>query len=75
MPKISSETGCDEEVQDEWLGAPWNMMSTDFIGLDLMIFLITILLRYLLPAIPLSPHQMRTFLCVASYPTLRVTIL
>lgn len=40
---------------------------------SLLIFFIAIQLRYLLPAVPSFPHQMRTFLCVASYTTLRVT--
>jgi hypothetical protein len=50
------------------------LLVANFIGLDLMIFLIAIQLRNLLPVLPLSPHQMRTFLCVASYATLRVMI-
>ena len=49
------------------------LLLTNFIGLDLMIFFIVIQLRYLLPAAPSFPHQMRTFLCVASFTTLRVT--
>jgi len=49
------------------------LLLANFIGLDLMIFFIVIQLRYLLPAIPLSPHQMGRFLCVASYTALRVT--
>ena len=40
---------------------------------SLLIFFIAIQLRYLLPAVPSFEHQMRTFLCVASYTTLRVT--
>jgi hypothetical protein len=44
----------------------------NFIGLDLMIFFFVIQLRNLLPAIPSYPYQMGTFLCVASYATLRV---
>jgi hypothetical protein len=49
------------------------LLVANFIGLDLMIFFIAIQLRYLLPAVPSFPHQMRTLLCVASYTTLRVT--
>jgi hypothetical protein len=49
------------------------LLLANFVGLDLMIFFIIIQLRYLLPAIPSSPYQMRTFLCVASYTSLRVT--
>jgi hypothetical protein len=48
------------------------LLLTNFIGLDLMIFFIAIQLRYLLPAaVPSIQHPMRTFLCVASYTTLR----
>jgi hypothetical protein len=50
------------------------LLITNLIGLDLMIFFIAIQLRYLLPAVPSLPHPMRTFLCVASYTTLRVTM-
>jgi hypothetical protein len=46
---------------------------TNFIGLDLMIFFIAMQLRDLLPAVASFPHQIRTFLCVAGYTTLRVT--
>ena len=49
------------------------LLLANFIGLDLLIFFIVIQLRYLLPAIPSYPYQMRTFACVASYATLRVT--
>lgn len=49
------------------------LLVTNFIGLDLMIFFFAIQLRYLLPAVSSFPHQMRTFLCVTSYTTLRVT--
>jgi hypothetical protein len=49
------------------------LLVTNFIGLDLMIFFIAIQLRDLLPAVALFPHQIRTFPCVASYTTLRVT--
>ena|SRR5882757_5207143 len=49
------------------------LLVANFIGLDLMIFLIAMQLRYSLPAVPSFPHQMRTFLCVAGYTTLRVT--
>jgi hypothetical protein len=49
------------------------LLLANFIGLDLMIFFIVIQLRYLLPAIPSYPYQMGTFLCVASYTTLRLT--
>jgi hypothetical protein len=49
------------------------LLVANFIGLDLMILFIAIQLRYLLPAVPSFPHQMRTFVCVASYTTLRVT--
>jgi hypothetical protein len=49
------------------------LLVTNFIGLDLMIFFIAIQLRYLLPAVSSFPHQMPTFVCVASYTTLRVT--
>jgi len=45
---------------------------TNFIGVDLMIFLIAIQLRYLLQAIPVFPQPMSTFLCVAGYSSLRV---
>ena len=48
------------------------LLVANFIGLDLMIFFIVIQLRYLLPAIPSNLNQMRTFLCVAGYTTLRV---
>jgi hypothetical protein len=47
------------------------LLVTNFIGLDLMIFFIAIQLRFLLPALPSTQHPMRTFLCVASYTTLR----
>ena len=47
------------------------LLLTNFIGLDLMIFFIAIQLRYLLPAVPSFQRPMRTFLCVASYTTLR----
>jgi hypothetical protein len=47
------------------------LLLTNFIGLDLMIFFIAIQLRYLLPAVPSIQHPMRTFLCVASYTSLR----
>src|SRR5882762_8125287 len=47
------------------------LLLTNFIGLDLVIFFIAIQLRYLLPAVPSFQHPMRTFLCVASYTTLR----
>jgi hypothetical protein len=50
------------------------LLVTNFIGVDLMIFLIAIQLRYALPAIPRCPHQMRSFLCAASLTTIRVTI-
>ena len=49
------------------------LLVANFIGLDLMIFFIVIQLRYLLPAVASFPHQMRTFLCVAGYTTLRIT--
>jgi hypothetical protein len=49
------------------------LLLTNFIGLDLMIFFIVIQLRNLPPAIPSYSYQMRTFLCVAGYATLRVT--
>jgi hypothetical protein len=48
------------------------LLLANFIGLDLMIFFFVIQLRNLLPAIPSYSHQMRSFLCVASYTTLRV---
>jgi hypothetical protein len=47
------------------------LLLTNFIGLDLMILFIAIQLRYLLPMIPSIQRPMRTFLCVASYTTLR----
>lgn len=47
------------------------LLVANFIGLDLMIFFIAIQLRYLLPAVPSFQHPMRTYLCVASYTTLR----
>ena len=47
------------------------LLLTNFIGPDLMIFFIAIQLRYLLPAVLSIQHPMRTFLCVASYTTLR----
>jgi hypothetical protein len=49
------------------------LLVANFIGVDLMILLLVIQLRYLLPAIPSSSHQRGTFLCVAGYTTLRVT--
>ena len=49
------------------------LLLANFIGLDLMIFLIAIQLQNLLPAIPPYPYRMRTLLCVASYTALRVT--
>jgi hypothetical protein len=49
------------------------LLLANFIGLDLMIFFVVIQLRYLLPAISSYPYEMRTYLCVASYTTLRVT--
>ncbi len=48
------------------------LLVTNFIGPDLMVFFIAVQLRYLLPAVLSFPHQMSTFLCVASYTTLRV---
>jgi hypothetical protein len=50
------------------------LLLANFIGVDLMIFFIAIQLRHLLPAIPSFPRQMRAFLCVASFTTLRVAI-
>src|SRR5580700_1615728 len=50
------------------------LLLANFIGVDLMIFLIAIQLRHLLPAIPLFSRQMRNFLCIAGFTTLRVTI-
>jgi hypothetical protein len=47
------------------------LLLTNFIGLDLMIFFIAIQLRFLLLAVPSTQQTMRTFLCVASYTTLR----
>jgi hypothetical protein len=47
------------------------LLLTNFLGPDLMILLIAIQLRYLLPAVLLTQHPMRTFLCVAGYTTLR----
>jgi hypothetical protein len=47
------------------------ILLTNFIGLDLMIFFIAVQLRYLLPPVPSIQHPLRTFLCVASYTTLR----
>ena len=47
------------------------LLLTNLIGLDLMIFFIAIQLRYLLAAVPSIQHPMPTFLCVASYTTLR----
>jgi hypothetical protein len=49
------------------------LLLANFIGLDLMVFFIVIQLRNLLPAIPSYQYQTGTFLCVASYTTLRVT--
>lgn len=49
------------------------LLVANLIGLDLMIFFIAIQLRDLLAAVPSFSHQMRRFLCVASYTTLRVT--
>jgi hypothetical protein len=48
------------------------LMVTNFIGLDLMIFLIAIQLRFLLTAAPSFLHPLRAMLCVAGYSTLRV---
>ena len=48
------------------------LLLANFIGLDLMIFFIVIQLRYLLPAIPSNPYQMRASLCVAGFTALRV---
>jgi hypothetical protein len=47
------------------------LLLANFIGLDLMVFLIAMQLWYLLPAVASIQHPMRTFLCVASYATLR----
>ena len=47
------------------------LLLANFIGPDLMIFLIAIQLRYLLPAVLSLQHPMRPFLCVAGYTTLR----
>ena len=49
------------------------LVLANFIGLDLMIFFIAIQLRDLLPAISSYRSQPGSFLCVASYTTLRVT--
>ncbi len=48
------------------------LLLTNFIGLDLMIFFIAIQLRHLLQATPSIKRPIRTFLCVASYTTLRL---
>jgi len=50
------------------------LLVTNFIGIDLMIFFISLQLRELLPAIGLFPHQTCTFLCVASFTTLRAAM-
>jgi hypothetical protein len=47
------------------------LLLANFVGPDLMIFMIAIQLRYLLAAVPSIQHPMPTFLCVASYTTLR----
>ena len=47
------------------------LLLTNFIGLDLMIFFFAIQLRLLLLALPSIQHPMRTFMCVASFTTLR----
>ena len=49
------------------------LLLANFVGLDLMIFLIAIQLRYLLLAIPSFRSQKGRFLCVAGYTALRVT--
>jgi hypothetical protein len=49
------------------------LLVSNFIGLDLMILLFAMQLRFLLPAVPSISQQMRTFLCVAGYASLRVT--
>lgn len=49
------------------------LLLANFIGLDLLIFFFVIQLRILLPAIRSSAYEMRPFLCVAGYTTLRVT--
>jgi hypothetical protein len=49
------------------------LLVANLIGLDLMIFFIAIQLRELLAALPSFSHQMRRYLCVATYSTLRVT--
>jgi hypothetical protein len=49
------------------------LLVANYIGLDLMIFFIAVQLRYLLPAITSYRSQLGSFLCVASYTTLRVT--
>ena len=48
------------------------LLVANFIGIDLMIFLLAMQLRYLLPAVPSFRRQMPTFLCVAGYATLRI---
>jgi hypothetical protein len=48
------------------------LLVANFIGLDLMIFLFAIQLRYVLFAAPLFSNQTSTFLCLASYTTARV---
>jgi hypothetical protein len=49
------------------------LLVANFIGLDLVMFFIVIQLQSLLLAMPSYPYQMRAFLCVAGYTTLRVT--
>jgi hypothetical protein len=47
------------------------LLVANFMGLDLMIFLFAIQLRYVLSAAPLFSNQMSIFLCLASYATAR----
>jgi hypothetical protein len=48
------------------------LMITNFIGLDLMVFLIAIQLRYLLTAAPAILQPVRGTICVAGYASLRL---
>lgn len=49
------------------------LLLTNFIGLDLMIFFIAIQLGHLLQDTPLIKYPKSTFVCIASYTTLRLT--
>ncbi len=47
------------------------LLMANVVGVDLMVFFIAIQVRDWLQVIPVFPHAMRTFVCVAGFATLR----